>query len=184
MNFTLARTTRSLPAPTTSIIHLPVTYVGIYVHKVLIEPDKSLHEAAVDLKKTDGNAVAASEGDVEAKGDEKPKKGPVTLDTKLLWLILGGAVLDNIGSTGMQMAIFPVCFNQVATLGMYYARPSLRVRCGAHLTSFPPRPASPRSMSSDRPSSHKSTRMSTNRCRTTHTSGWLRATCSRSFPAS
>ena len=97
---------------------------------------------------------------------------------------LGGAVLDNIGSTGMQMAIFPVCFNQVATLGMYYARPSLRVRCGAHLTSFPPRPASPRSMSSDRPSSHKSTRMSTNRCRTTHTSGWLRATCSRSFPAS
>jgi MFS family permease len=100
--------------------------VALYVHKVLIEPDKGLHDAAADLKKTDN---VAAEGDLEAKDkNAKPDalKAPQTLDKKLLFLILFGSLLDNIGSVGMSMALTPVAYTQYAVGPLYVDKePSL-----------------------------------------------------------
>lgn len=49
--------------------------------------------------------------------DEDNVKRPQTIDSKTMWNIVGGALLDNIGSTGL----FPLCLSPLA-LNQYYGQ--------------------------------------------------------------
>ena len=53
--------------------------------------------------------------------DEDVVQRPETIDGKTLWNIIGGAFLDNIGSTGL----FPLCLSPLA-LEEYYGAPVQR----------------------------------------------------------
>ena len=59
--------------------------------------------------------IAGGIGPIESYGEEDDNKRPETIDKKTMWNIVIGALLDNIGSTGL----FPLCLSPLA-LEQYY----------------------------------------------------------------
>ena len=90
---------------------------GVYVNLYMVEPNKELHKKVTAKKDDDAAAAAAGGGennDEEAKDkDAKPaNEAPTELNKPVLINILAGAVADNIGSTGMTLALMPVLFTK------------------------------------------------------------------------
>jgi len=87
---------------------------GLYCHLRMVEADKELHKKVTKAMK-DGD-VKDAKNDEEAKDPDAkpadPADGPAELNKPLLFNILFGAVADNIGSTGMTLALVPVLFNK------------------------------------------------------------------------
>jgi len=75
---------------------------AITTHVYMIEPGDERLEQGIDEK-----LILAD--------DEEPIKRPLEIDKKTMWNIVGGALLDNIGSTGL----FPLCLSPLA-LQEYY----------------------------------------------------------------
>mmetsp|Transcript_46454 Transcript_46454/g.129429 ORF Transcript_46454/g.129429 Transcript_46454/m.129429 type:complete len:728 (+) Transcript_46454:189-2372(+) len=89
-------------------------FAGFYVHLRMVEPNKELQKK-VTKKKHDDAADGGGDDDEEATDkDAKPADdGAVTeLNKPVLINILAGAVADNIGSTGMSLALMPVLFSK------------------------------------------------------------------------
>jgi len=81
---------------------------NILSHKYMIEPAKNVVEKPIDIDIEDKFTLNEDDEDV---------KRPEVIDQKTLWNIVGGALLDNIGSTGL----FPLCLSPLA-LETYYAQ--------------------------------------------------------------
>ena len=79
---------------------------NILSHNYMIEPTKNNVGASVTIE--DKFSLDADDGDV---------KRPDAIDQKTMWNIVGGALLDNIGSTGL----FPLCLSPLA-LEAYYGQ--------------------------------------------------------------
>jgi len=77
---------------------------AIVTHVYMIEPGDERLEQGMDEKLL-----------LMKDGDENVER-PDVIDKKTMWNIVGGALLDNIGSTGL----FPLCLSPLA-LGEYYA---------------------------------------------------------------
>mmetsp|Transcript_16021 Transcript_16021/g.36967 ORF Transcript_16021/g.36967 Transcript_16021/m.36967 type:complete len:699 (-) Transcript_16021:138-2234(-) len=78
-----------------------------FVHRYMIEPGSG------ELAEADTTEKLA------VKEDEDVDVRPLTIDKKTLWNIIGGALLDNVGSTGL----FPLCLSPLA-LETFYSTPS------------------------------------------------------------
>ena len=79
---------------------------NILSHRYMIEPTKGIAEKPVDI-----------EDKFTLNDDDEDVIRPGLIDQKTLWNIVGGALLDNIGSTGL----FPLCLSPLA-LEAYYAQ--------------------------------------------------------------
>jgi hypothetical protein len=80
---------------------------NILSHTYMIEPSK---DVMVDPIKTRSDKFTLNSEDEDVKR-------PDTIDQKTMWNIVGGALLDNIGSTGL----FPLCLSPLA-LEAYYGQ--------------------------------------------------------------
>lgn len=81
---------------------------NILSHTYMIEPNKDNFMADPIKTRSDKFTLSSEDEDV---------KRPDTIDQKTLWNIVGGALLDNIGSTGL----FPLCLSPLA-LEAYYGQ--------------------------------------------------------------
>ncbi|KAL7496626.1 hypothetical protein ACHAWT_004791 [Skeletonema menzelii] len=79
---------------------------NILSHRYMIEPTKDIAETPVDI-----------EDKFTLNEDDEDVIRPDLIDQKTLWNIVGGALLDNIGSTGL----FPLCLSPLA-LETYYSQ--------------------------------------------------------------
>ena len=75
----------------------------IITHIYMIEPGDSRLDMAIDEK-------------LCLEDIDEPVQRPAEIDKRTLWNIVGGALLDNIGSTGL----FPLCLSPLA-IEHYYA---------------------------------------------------------------
>ncbi len=76
---------------------------ALWLQVDLVEPDRELHH------KTDektGPAEASEPG-----ADEEEGAAPKTLNKKLLWIIIVGSIIDNIGSSGPGFGVYPVMWD-------------------------------------------------------------------------
>ena len=100
----------------THLTHLRSFFPGAFLmvianilsHTYMIEPNKD--NVMVDPIKTRSDKFTLSSEDEDVKR-------PDNIDQKTLWNIVGGALLDNIGSTGL----FPLCLSPLA-LQAYYGQ--------------------------------------------------------------
>ena len=81
---------------------------NVLSHTYMIEPNKD--NVMVDPIKTRSDKFSLNSEDEDVKR-------PDTIDQKTMWNIVGGALLDNIGSTGL----FPLCLSPLA-LEAYYGQ--------------------------------------------------------------
>ncbi len=79
---------------------------NILSHQYMIEPEKDNIGTPVDI-----------EDKFTLDDDDEDIKRPESIDQKTLWNVVGGALLDNIGSTGL----FPLCLSPLA-LETYYGQ--------------------------------------------------------------
>lgn len=86
---------------------LLMVIANILSHTYMIEPSK---DVMVDPIKTRSDKFTLNSEDEDVKR-------PDTIDQKTMWNIVGGALLDNIGSTGL----FPLCLSPLA-LEAYYGQ--------------------------------------------------------------
>lgn len=78
---------------------------NVLSHSYMIEPGDKRLEPSIEDKL------------ILHDDDEDNIKRPETIDSKTMWNIVGGALLDNIGSTGL----FPLCLSPLA-LNTYYGQ--------------------------------------------------------------
>ena len=83
-----------------------MTIANILSHAYMIEPSKGIVTTSIDIEEK-----------FILEDDDEDIIRPELIDQKTLWKIIGGAFLDNIGSTGL----FPLCLSPLA-LEAYYAQ--------------------------------------------------------------
>jgi MFS family permease len=82
---------------------------ALYMQFELVEPDRGLHHET-DAK-TDSATEAGPSADDKKEGDEEEGGAPKTLNKKLLWIIVIGSIIDNIGSSGPMFGVYPVMWD-------------------------------------------------------------------------
>ena len=79
---------------------------AIWLQLELVEPDRELHHETDEKKAPAGAEPAAAPG-----ADEEEGAAPKTLNKKVLWIIVAGSVIDNIGSSGPLFGVYPVMWD-------------------------------------------------------------------------